>query len=272
MTLTVPVPAPPLTGGGAGTAVATTALSKRFGGHLAVDRVDLNVPAGSIYGLLGPNGSGKTTTLRMLLGLVRPTGGTVELLGAREPVDALPHVGALIEGPGFLPHLTGRANLLRLDRADARADRRSRRERIGAALARVSLGAAADRRYRTYSLGMKQRLGIAAALLRPRALLVLDEPTNGLDPQGIRALRVLIRELAAEGVTVLVSSHLLAEAAQFCTDLGVMKGGRLIWQGPVADFAARSLDAPTGGPEAVLAARLEDAYICLTGAGFDVHD
>jgi ABC-type multidrug transport system ATPase subunit len=263
MTLALASPAPPVPAGGVGFAVRTDGLAKRFrGGHLAVDGVDLRVPAGGVYGLLGPNGSGKTTTLRMLLGLIRPTAGECEVLGHTTVTDALPHVGALIEGPGFQPHLSGAANLARLDSADRGVDRRTRPERIAAALDRVGLGSSAGKRYRLYSLGMRQRLGIAAALLRPRSLLVLDEPTNGLDPQGIRELRRLIGSFAEEGTTVLISSHLLAEAARVCTDIGVMKAGRLLWQGPLTDFAGT-----TGEPDA-----LENAYVDLTGVGFDVHD
>ncbi len=187
-----------------------------------------------MYGFLGPNGSGKTTTIRMLLGLVRATSGQARLLGEPMPDGAatvLPRVGALVEGPAFQPYLSGRANLRRLDAVDATADRNGR-TRIEAALERVGLGPAAAKPYRQYSLGMKQRLGLAAALLRPRELLVLDEPTNGLDPQGTREVRHLVREVAAEGTTVLVSSHLLAEIDQVCTHLGVMSRGRLLAQGP----------------------------------------
>ncbi|MBO0900918.1 ATP-binding cassette domain-containing protein [Cellulomonas sp. zg-ZUI199] len=224
-------------------AVRTHGLTKRFRtGQVAVDRVDLLVPRGAVYGFLGPNGSGKTTTIRMLLGLVAPTAGEVHLLGSPMPRDAgrvLPRVGALVEGPAFQPYLSGRANLARLDAVDASADPRTARARSDAALDRVGLGAAADKRYRQYSLGMKQRLGLAAALLRPRDLLVLDEPTNGLDPQGTREVRHLVRELADAGTTVLVSSHLLAEIEQVCTHVGIMGGGRLLLQGPRADLTAR---------------------------------
>jgi ABC-2 type transport system ATP-binding protein len=187
-----------------------------------------------VYGFLGPNGSGKTTTIRMLLGLVRPTGGHSWLLGTPIPHGGAPvltRVGALVEGPAFHPYLGGRANLGRLDAADATADRRTTRARSDAALDRVGLAAAADKPYRQYSLGMKQRLALAAALMRPRELLVLDEPTNGLDPQGTREVRTLIRELSQGGTTVLVSSHLLAEIEQVCTHIGIMSRGRLVVQG-----------------------------------------
>lgn len=216
-------------------AVTTLGLSKRFrGGQLAVDSIDLKVPRGAVYGFLGPNGSGKTTTIRMLLGLIAPTSGSASVLGEPMPQAAarvLPRVGALVEGPAFQPYLTGRANLERLDAVDATADPRTSGERIAAALDRVGLTAAAGKGYRAYSLGMKQRLGLAAALLRPRDLLVLDEPTNGLDPQGTREVRVLVRELAAEGATILVSSHLLAEIEQVCSHIGVMSRGKLLVQG-----------------------------------------
>ncbi|WP_353080881.1 ABC transporter ATP-binding protein [Tessaracoccus lapidicaptus] len=222
-------------------AIRTEGLTKRFrSGQVAVDGIDLVVPRGAVYGFLGPNGSGKTTTIRMLLGLVRPTAGAAWLLGQPMPDDAgsvLPRVGALVEGPAFQPYLSGRANLARLDACDATADPATSRVRIETALERVGLTAAARKRYRQYSLGMKQRLGLAAALLRPRELLVLDEPTNGLDPQGTREVRHLIRELAAEGSTVLVSSHLLAEIDQVCTHIGIMGRGELLAQAERQDLA-----------------------------------
>ncbi len=224
-------------------AVSSTGLTKRFrGGQVAVNALDLRVPAGAVYGFLGPNGSGKTTTIRMLLGLVFPTAGSHELLGrpfASSAASVLPRVGALVEGPAFHPYLSGRSNLARLDAADRLADGRSAARRIDAALERVGLLAAAGKRYRNYSLGMRQRLGIAAALLQPRELLVLDEPTNGLDPQGTREVRHLIAQLGADGVTVLVSSHLLSEVEQVCTHLGVMSVGRMVWQGSREDLAAQ---------------------------------
>ncbi|WP_375485834.1 ABC transporter ATP-binding protein [uncultured Jatrophihabitans sp.] len=224
------------------TAIATTGLTKRFASVAAVDSVDLAVPTGSVYGFLGPNGSGKTTTIRMLLGLVFPTAGTHQLLGrdfATGGAAALHRVGALVEGPAFHPYLSGRANLIRVDAADRSADARTVGARVDAALDRVGLGPAAGKRYRAYSLGMRQRLGIAAALLRPRDLLVLDEPTNGLDPQGTREVRTLIGELARDGVTVFLSSHLLSEVEQLCTEIGVMSAGRLVWQGPLVRLRER---------------------------------
>ncbi|MDX6325911.1 MAG: type transport system ATP-binding protein [Nocardioidaceae bacterium] len=222
-------------------AVLASGLTKRFGHQVAVDGIDLAVPAGSVYGFLGPNGSGKTTTIRMLLGLVTPTAGTVEVLGLPMPRGAasvLPRVGALVEGPAFHPYLSGRDNLVRLDAADRTVDPRTAGRRIDEALDRVGLLAAAGKRYRAYSLGMRQRLAIASALLRHRELLVLDEPTNGLDPQGTREVRSLVGSLADEGRTVLVSSHLLSEVEQMCTHLGVMHVGRLVAQGTSAEVRA----------------------------------
>ena len=231
---------PELPGTGSALALASSGLTKRFrGGQLAVDGIDLAVPAGSVYGFLGPNGSGKTTTIRMLLGLIEPTAGSHDVLGQPMPdglAAALPLVGSLVEGPAFYPHLTGRANLARLDAADRTANRATARHRIERALDRVGLLAAADKRYKAYSLGMKQRLGIATSLLRPRRLVILDEPTNGLDPQGTREVRALIREIAADGTTVFVSSHLLAEVEQVCTHVGVMRAGKLVYQGPLAQL------------------------------------
>ncbi|MET9420628.1 ABC transporter ATP-binding protein [Streptomyces sp. NPDC006540] len=306
--------------------IETRGLTKRYrGGRPAVDRLDLSVPAGSVFGFLGPNGSGKTTTIRMLMGLIGPTAGSATVLGRPMPRSAgqvLPHVGALIEGPALYGFLSGRDNLLRYDSADPAADPRTREARVASALDRVGLTQAAGKKAKAYSLGMKQRLGLAAALLRPRKLLVLDEPTNGLDPQGMREIRTLVRELAADGTTVFLSSHLLDEIEQVCTHAAVMAQGRLITQGPVAELAAgargrlavltpdpaqavriltehglagvvREGERVTAEPpadEAELAglnaalvhggvrvrgfgverASLEDAFVALTGEGFDV--
>ncbi|KOG28447.1 ABC transporter ATP-binding protein [Streptomyces resistomycificus] len=320
----VPDPRPDARGVG-DSVIHTRALTKRYrGGQLAVDGLDLTVPTGSVFGFLGPNGSGKTTTIRMLMGLIEPTSGSARVLGRPMPRSAravLPHVGALIEGPALYGFLSGRDNLLRYDAADPTADPRTRHTRVAAALDRVGLAAAAGKKAKAYSLGMKQRLGLAAALLQPRELLVLDEPTNGLDPQGMREIRALIRELASDGTTVFLSSHLLDEIEQVCSHAAVMAQGRLITQGPVADLAAGTrgrlvvttpdpADAARvlkeqGAADVVIAddrvsaeppqdrdladvnsalvtagvrvrgfgverASLEDAFVALTGEGFDV--
>jgi len=220
--------------------VVTHGLTKRFrGGQVAVDGIDLEVPAGSVFGFLGPNGSGKTTTIRMLLGLIAPTAGEVELLGEPMPkaqLAVLPRVGALVEGPAFYPFWSGRANLVRFDAADRTSDPRTRKQRAAEALERVGLSAAAGKKVRAYSLGMRQRLAIAVALMRRRDLLVLDEPTNGLDPQGTREVRALIRQLAEDGTTVFTSTHLLAEVEQVCTHAAVMSRGRLVRQSTVPEL------------------------------------
>ncbi|GII24309.1 ABC transporter ATP-binding protein [Planosporangium mesophilum] len=237
-------------------AVESTGLTKRFRRQVAVDGIDLAVPRGSVYGFLGPNGSGKTTTIRLLLGLIRPTAGSHSLLGQPMPQAAarvLPGVGALVEGPAFHPYLSGRANLLRLDAADRTAEPGTARRRVDAALDRVGLLAAAGKRYRAYSLGMRQRLALAAALLAPRELLILDEPTNGLDPQGTREVRALLTHLAAEGATILLSTHLLSEVEQICTHVGVMHLGRLVAQAPLAELRAGAVPrvrVETDRPEA----------------------
>jgi ABC-type multidrug transport system ATPase subunit len=252
-------------------AVSTTGLTKRFrSGQVAVDSIDLAVPRGAVYGFLGPNGSGKTTTIRMLLGLVAPTAGEVSLLGGLMPDagrDVLHRVGALVEGPAFHPYLSGRENLARLDAADATADPRTSRRRAEEALERVGLSAAAAKRYRQYSLGMKQRLGLAATLLQPRDLLVLDEPTNGLDPQGTREVRTLVRELAADGTTVLVSSHLLAEIEQVCSHVGIMSRGRLLLQGDLAELRARGAATVTVLTSAECVRRAAEVLTSLGLAG-----
>lgn len=306
--------------------IRTQGLTKRFsGGQLAVDGLDLTVPRGSVFGFLGPNGSGKTTTIRMLMGLIAPTGGVADVLGEPMPQSVnrvLPRVGTLIEGPALYGFLSGRENLVRFDSADPTADPRTRSRRVDEALERVGLTAAAGKKARAYSLGMKQRLGLASALLQPRELLVLDEPTNGLDPQGMREIRALVREVAAEGTTVFLSSHLLDEIEQVCTHAAVMSRGRLVVQGTVAELAARAqgrlvvrtadvasalevlkerrvtdlrggegqVDGVFEGGEQALAelcaalvgagvrvhgfgverGTLEDAFVALTGEGFDV--
>jgi lantibiotic transport system ATP-binding protein len=230
--------------GGVPVAIATRGLTKRFrSGQVAVNAIDLAVPAGCVYGFLGPNGSGKTTTIRMLLGLIRPTAGSHEMLGGAMPERAaavLPRVGSLVEGPAFHPYLSGRDNLRRLDAADRSTDPSTERARVDAALDRVGLLAAAGKRYRHFSLGMRQRLALAGTLLRPRDLLILDEPTNGLDPQGTREVRHLLESVAAEGTTVLLSTHLLSEVEQICTHVGVMHLGRLVAQGELAQMRMRA--------------------------------
>jgi ABC-2 type transport system ATP-binding protein len=256
------------------TALTTDGLTKRFhGGQVAVDSLNLVVPRGAVFGFLGPNGSGKTTTIRMLLGLVRPTAGSHTLLGAPMPsggAQVLPRVGALVEGPAFHPYLSGRANLARLDAADPTADPATAAARIGEALDRVGLAAAASKRYRNYSLGMRQRLGLAAALLQPRDLLVLDEPTNGLDPQGTREVRHLVRELGAAGITVFVSSHLLSEIEQVCDRVGVMSQGRLVFQGTLTDLGRAAgmrvrVQTPDPAGAAVVMARSHTGPPQVTG-------
>jgi ABC-2 type transport system ATP-binding protein len=216
-------------------AVVTRGLTKRFGRRLAVDGLDLRIPAGSISGFVGPNGAGKTTTIRMLLGLIRPSAGTGTVLGhgLGRARAYLPSVGALIEGPTFYPALSGHENLMVLARL-AGLEKKS----VPRALDRVGLSDRAMDPFRTYSLGMRQRLGIAAAVLPMPRLLVLDEPTNGLDPHGIAEIRALLRSFADDGMTVFVSSHLLAEIQQVCEHLVVIEGGRLLFQGGVDELLA----------------------------------
>jgi ABC-2 type transport system ATP-binding protein len=213
--------------------IRTRGLTKRYGRVLAVDDLDLSVEEGDLYGFLGPNGSGKTTTVRMLLGLVLATSGDIELLGRPMPARArevLPAVGAIVEGPAAYAGLSGRANLALLDAMGPGGSRASRTRRVDDALDQVGLGGVDRRPVRTYSLGMRQRLGLAAALMRAPRLLVLDEPTNGLDPQGIREIRDLLQGLNAAGTTVFLSSHLLAEVEQLCNRIGVLDRGRLVVQ------------------------------------------
>jgi len=229
--------------------ITTENLTKRFGRFEAVREVSLDVREGDRYGLLGPNGSGKTTLVRMLLGLVYATSGSISVLG--EPVPrhvgrVLPQIGAIIEEPGAYPHLSGRANLRLFDAAGpgprgAPGSRRTRRRRIDEALEQVGLAGIDRRPVRTYSLGMRQRLGLAAALVRRPRLLILDEPANGLDPRGIRDMRELLIRLNTDGVTIFLSSHLLPEVSALCTRIGVLDRGRLVLQDQLAD-----LEQPTG--------------------------
>ncbi|GAB3566847.1 ABC transporter ATP-binding protein [Amycolatopsis endophytica] len=258
-TLSVGAPAGAPTAGPA-LAARTRGLRKVYRTAVAVDQVDLDVPEGAVLGMLGPNGSGKTTTIRMLLGLVRPTEGEVELLGHRMPDAAgraLPHVGALVEGPGFHPFLSGRENLRRVAFAEPRLSSAAIPGAVDTALERVGLTHAAHRRYKGYSLGMKQRMGLASALLVPRRMVVLDEPTNGLDPAGTREIRKIIAELHAEGVTVLVSSHLLAEVEATCTHVAVLHDGTVVAQGELDELlesGSPSLEVSTPDSERALTA------------------
>jgi ABC-2 type transport system ATP-binding protein len=219
--------------------VETSGLTKRFGERVAVADVDLQVPRGAAFGYLGPNGAGKTTLIRMLLGLTQATAGTMQLLGRPVPQEraaALARVGAIVEEPRFHGHLTGRENLTVI----AAARERQAHERIDGALARVGLSARADERVKRYSLGMRQRLGVARSLLADPELLILDEPTNGLDPAGIREFRDMIRGFVAEGRTVLLSSHLLDEVEKICDQVAIVDRGKVVAQGPIADLAAET--------------------------------
>ncbi|MBA2496339.1 MAG: ATP-binding cassette domain-containing protein [Acidimicrobiia bacterium] len=232
------------------TALAVTGLSKRYGSRTAVDDLDIELPAGVVAGFVGPNGAGKTTTMAMLLGLVRPTAGTGTVFGASiaDPAAYLPRVGALIETPAFYPSLSGAENL-RMFATVAGHDT----SEIPTLLDQVGLGGRGDDRYRSYSLGMKQRLGIAAALLGDPDLLILDEPANGLDPRGVREMRSLIGGLADHRRTVLVSSHDLSELEQVCDWLVLIDAGRSLYQGPTRDL----LDGATAGL-AVMTERPDD--------------
>jgi ABC-2 type transport system ATP-binding protein len=244
--------------------VEVRGLVKRYGEVAAVDHVDLTVESGDIYGYLGPNGAGKTTTLRMLLALIRRDGGTVSLFG-RDPadgIDALQDVAGFVESPAFYPYLSGRENLQLLGALDANAGRR----RIDAELDRVGLLARAGDRVGTYSLGMRQRLGIAASLMRSPRLLVLDEPANGLDPAGIRDLRTLISELPAQGVTVLYSSHLLAEVEEVCNRVAIVNGGRIVFEG-----ALDELRASFGAAYRIETPELERTLTAARTLGADAH-
>lgn len=240
--------------------VTTEKLTKRYGEHLAVDAVSLTVRRGEVYGFLGPNGAGKTTTLRMVLGLVRPTGGSATVLG--EPAgspEANLRVGALVEGPGFFPYLSGRDNLRVLARYRGLRD-----AAVGDVLERVSLADRAGDRFATYSLGMKQRLGVAAALLGDPELLILDEPTNGLDPAGVNDMRRLLKSVAAAGQTVLLSSHLLSEVQELCDRVGVISRGRLVTESTVGELRG-------GGRLLVRATPLDRAMaVCMRLTGDDL--
>jgi ABC-2 type transport system ATP-binding protein len=234
--------------------VETERLTKRFGARVAVDAVDLHIPRGSAFGYLGPNGAGKTTLIRMLLGLTSATSGSMRLLGRpvpKERADALARVGAIVEEPRFHPFLSGRENLEIIAAArDAAAF-----ARIEGALERVGLGARADERVKKYSLGMRQRLGVARALLGDPELLILDEPTNGLDPAGILEFRNLVRRLVGEGRTVVLSSHLLDEVEKICDEVAIVDRGSVVWQGRI--------DAIRGGGRATLLVEVDDIPAAL---------
>jgi ABC-2 type transport system ATP-binding protein len=263
---TVNVMAPATTNDAVGFAVKATGLTKRFGDRIVVDQLDLAIPTGSVSGFVGPNGAGKTTTIRMLLGLIQPTAGSGTVLGGdlSTPSSYLHKVGALIESPAFYPQLSGRDNLLtlaRLGRIDVAI--------IANVLDRVGLLQRSGDPYRSYSLGMKQRLGIAAAMLASPELLILDEPTNGLDPAGIVEMRDLIRSLADDGMTIFVSSHLLAEIEHICDHLVMISDGKTVFTGEVAGLRA------TRGSELVLrpetAAHLASLVGLVDSMGFTSH-
>jgi ABC-2 type transport system ATP-binding protein len=233
------MPRPPAAeDGAAGSfAVECEGLTKRFGAAVAVDRVSLRVPRGSAFGYLGPNGAGKTTLIRMFLGLARADAGTIRLLGRPVPAEraaALARVGAIVEEPRFHRFLTGRVNLAVV----AAARDRAAHDRIGPALERAGLAERADHRVKTYSLGMRQRLGVARALLGDPELLILDEPTNGLDPAGIQEFRQMIRALVAEGRTVVLSSHLLDEVEKICDAVAIVDRGQVVMQGTIDELKA----------------------------------
>jgi ABC-2 type transport system ATP-binding protein len=217
--------------------VSARGLFKRYGELIAVDHVDLTVEKGDVFGYLGPNGAGKTTSLRMLLGLIRPTEGSIELFGRDPQVDgakALRGVAGFVEGPTFYPYLSARRNLRLL----AAYDEGDSRSRIEAMLDLVELRDRGDDKVGGYSHGMRQRLGIAAALLRQPKLLLLDEPTTGLDPAGMRDMRDLVRRLAGEGITVLLSSHLLAEVEELCNRVAIIRKGRIVYEGALDELLA----------------------------------
>jgi ABC-type multidrug transport system ATPase subunit len=226
--------------------VETHGLTKRYGtGIMAVDSLDLNVYRGEVYGFLGPNGAGKTTTLRMLLGLIRPTAGSAKVVGGAPGSPAsLVRVGAIVETPAFYPYLSGYNNLRLLAQYCGVP-----MARVDATLAEVDLTPRAHHKFSTYSLGMKQRLGIAAALLKEPELLILDEPTNGLDPQGMADVRNLIIELGKGDRTVLISSHLLGEVEQMCTRVGVIRKGKIVAEGTVQQLRGAATLTVRGTPE-----------------------
>ncbi|HEY6758532.1 MAG TPA: ABC transporter ATP-binding protein [Baekduia sp.] len=222
-------------------AVEIRGLTKHYGDRAAVDAIDLTVRVGDVYGFLGPNGAGKTTTLRMLLGLVKPQAGTIRLLGrdpVPDPIAAREGVAGFIEEPRLYTYLSGRRNLELLADFDLRGEGRAA---IDEALDLVDLRDRADDKVGHYSQGMRQRIGIAACLVRRPRLLILDEPANGVDPGGVRDMRILLRRLAGEGITILLSSHLLAEVEETCSRVAVISGGRIAFEGDLAELQARSI-------------------------------
>ena len=241
---------PPAAGSGAQTVLAVHDLGKRFGSKVAVEHLNLEVQKGEIFGFLGPNGAGKTTTMRMALGLIRPSSGWVEVFGqdvARHAASVLPKVGPLVETPALYPHLSGRDNL----RVLAAPLGSVPEARIDALMELVDLRARQRDKVRTYSLGMRQRLGLAIALLHDPELLVLDEPANGLDPAGIKSIRSLLRELRDSGKTVFISSHVLGEVERLCDRVAILRRGKLIQVGRIEEFRESTgpfvvdvLDAP----------------------------
>jgi lantibiotic transport system ATP-binding protein len=245
--------------------IETRQLTRRFGARLAVDDLNLRAPEAGVYGFLGPNGAGKTTAIRMLLGLIRPDAGEVNLFGAPLAADRqtlMRRVGALVEAPSLYPHLTGRENL-----EVTRRMLGAPRALIDRALDIVKLTRDAHRRVREYSLGMRQRLGLALALLNKPDLLILDEPTNGLDPAGIHEMRDLLRRLPADfGVTVFLSSHLLSEVEQTAGHIGIIHEGRLLFQGPLSELQEQHRARLTLGVN-----QPEQAIRCLTAAGWGVQ-
>ena len=228
------------------TAIDVRDLSKKYDDRMAVSHANFSVPMGSICGFVGPNGSGKTTTIRMLLGLISPTTGDGHVLGEdiSEPENYLPRVGAMIEGPAFYPALTGAQNLNVLAKLGGFST-----DSIQGLLEKVGLGDRGDSKYKTYSLGMKQRLGIAAALLPNPKLLILDEPTNGLDPAGIQEVRALLRQLADEGSTIFVSSHLLSELEMICDHLVMLREGKIIFAGKTTELLTAQQPMVIAKPE-----------------------
>lgn len=284
-----------------GAAIEVSGLTKRFGSRVALDSLDLSVPEGCAYGFLGPNGAGKTTLIRVLLGLTKPNAGDIKLLDQPMPkgrAEALSRTGSLVEEPRFHPHLTGRENL----RVIAAARGRQAYGRIEAALATVGLADRADERVKRYSLGMRQRLGVARSLLADPGLLILDEPSNGLDPAGIHEFRAMIRRFVGEGRTVFLSSHILSEVERICDRVAIVDRGRLVAEGTLDELRAGGgnrlvvgVSDPRGalralaGHAAVLSAAVDDDLLnvelrpeaeehaaaavnrTLVEAGIDVH-